>query len=198
MKIYLLDKNKEMVDAWNRYFNYIDVEVVNDDFAHFMDNHPEVDGIVSPSNSFGLMDGGYDKAIIDYYGKDLEKDVQDKIIYEWYGEQPVGTSMAVYFTGKATGNDPMKFLIHTPTMRVPSVITDYNVIYQCMRNCIINAKHHGLNNIVIPAFGGCCGEVPYNIIAKMMHLGYQQLKNIPKTINWSYAHWVNDKVNDIE
>ena len=68
-KIYLLDINKDMTDAWRKYFcDEMGVEIINDSFGEFMKNHPEIDGIVSPANSFGLMDGGYDKAIIDYLG----------------------------------------------------------------------------------------------------------------------------------
>ena len=76
MKIYLLDINKEMTDAWNKYFDLPNVEIVNEDFATFMNKHPNIEAVVSPANSFGLMDGGYDKAITDYFGKQLMKDVQ--------------------------------------------------------------------------------------------------------------------------
>lgn len=96
MEIYLLDINKEMTDAWQQEFTGIEnIHIVNDDFSHFMDQHPEIEAVVSPANSFGLMDGGYDKAITDYFGKRLKRDVQQKIMYYWFGEQPVGTSMTV-------------------------------------------------------------------------------------------------------
>lgn len=30
-----------------------------------------IDAVVSPANAYGLMDGGYDKALTDYFGNDL-------------------------------------------------------------------------------------------------------------------------------
>lgn len=195
MKIYLLDINKEMTDAWNKYFNIENVEIVNEDFIFFMMNHQYIEAIVSPANSFGLMDGGFDKAIIDYFGDKLMKDVQDSIVKYWYGEQPVGTSMSVLITDKIIYKqiDDKRIiqcnpiLIHTPTMRTPELIIDYRIIYQCMRTTLIEAMRLGVNSIVIPAFGGLTGGVPYDIIAKMMFLAYNQICNNPKEINWNYA-----------
>ena len=81
MKIYLLDINLNVTLEWEKYFSSVeDVEIVNSDFASFMDTHPEIEAIVSPANSFGLMDGGYDKAITDYFGKGLMKNVQQSIL----------------------------------------------------------------------------------------------------------------------
>ena len=57
MKIYLLDRKAVMDDCWNAYFsNEPDVTVVCDNLAHFLDTI-EVDCVVSPANSYGLMDG---------------------------------------------------------------------------------------------------------------------------------------------
>jgi hypothetical protein len=76
MKITLLDINKNMTDAWSKYFENIEnVEIVHNYFSNFMDEYQDVDAIVSPANSFGLMDGGYDKAITDYFGSELMKEV---------------------------------------------------------------------------------------------------------------------------
>lgn len=191
MKIYLLDINKNMTDSWKKYFGDIkNLEIVNDDFAHFMDKHQEIDAIVSPANSYGLMDGGYDKAIIDYFGTDLMKEVQQKIMYNWHGEQPVGTSISVPIYNRVIQGllgKKCAFLIHTPTMRTPEVIVDSRIIYQCMRTTLMEAKNIGAKYIVIPAFGGCCGQVPYEEIARMMYLAYKQICNPPKEITWEYA-----------
>ena len=193
MKIYLLDINPHMTKAWEAYFKDIDdVEIVNTDFDNFMFDYT-VDAVVSPANAFGLMDGGYDGAITRYFGKQLMKDVQYKIITEWYGEQPVGTSISVPIKSKQVYyNDKIKdmILIHTPTMRTPSRIIDDRIIYQCMRTTLIEAMKNNVRNIVIPAFGGATGGVPFDTIAKMMYLAYVQINNKPDNINdinWEYA-----------
>ena len=78
-------------------------------------------------------------------------------------------------------------LIHTPTMRIPSIIKDRTIIYHCMRSCLMMAIKNRVKSIVIPAFGGGCGEVEPEIIARMMSRGYQQILNPPKQLDWDYA-----------
>jgi len=191
MKIYLLDINKNMTDAWEKLFHPLkDVEIINEDFATFMDKHPNIEAVVSPANSFGLMDGGYDKAITDYFGEGLMKDVQKSILLKWNGEQPVGTSMTIPIYNRTFTTilgTRYCVLIHTPSMRTPEVIKDSRIIYQCMRTTLIEAKRQEIKSIVIPAFGGLTGKVPCNEIAKMMLLAYKQLCNKPNEINWDYA-----------
>lgn len=191
MKIYLLDINSKMTDAWLKVFkDEPNVEVINEDFKVFMDNHQNVDAIVSPANSFGLMDGGYDRAIIKYFGKKLMKDVQEAILNRYWGEQPVGTSISIP-TGTKIVNDDFSWnfqlLIHTPTMTAPEKIVDPRIIYQCMRTTLIEAIEQEVESIVIPAFGGATGQVDFNTIAKMMWLGYKQVMNSPEKIYWKYA-----------
>lgn len=182
MNIYLLDFNINMVNAWNHYFRTENVEAVHSDFASFIRSRPDVEAIVSPANSFGLMDGGYDKAIIDYFGSDLMDKVQGEIISKWYGEQPVGTSMSVPIDGASC-----KILIHTPTMRTPERIVDHRVVYQCMRTTLIEALNQKVNSIVIPAFGALTGGVPCGEVAEKMFLAYKQVFSRPNKIDWEYA-----------
>ncbi len=125
----------DLSDAFALAFNGVrGVEIVRTDFASFMDGHPEVEGIVSPANSFGLLTGGFDKALRDYSGKELQDAVRECIKNEWFGEQTVGTSMAVDIPGY-----PGKKLLHTPTMRTPSRIADDLIVYSCMRSALMEA-----------------------------------------------------------
>lgn len=198
MKIYLLDINQKMTDAWSKLFkDEQGVEVINKDFKFFMDNHPKVDGIVSPANSFGLMDGGYDRAITEYFGKQLMENVQLKILIDLKGEQPVGTCMSVAILDRRMwkgSRETCAFLLHTPTMTAPEAILDTRVIYHCMRTTLLEARRLRLDEIVIPAFGGATGQVDYDIIAKMMWLGYKQVTNQPEKINWKYAFETQQKL----
>ena len=188
MKIYLLDRNNTIVECWKDCFKDCeDVEVVCDDFARFMSSH-DVECVVSPANAFGLMDGGYDLAISKYFGWDLQKKVQKYIIDNYFGEQPVGSSIIVDI------NDKQK-LIHTPSMRTPSHIKDPMVVYSCMRTCLMLAIKNNIKSIVIPAFGGECGNVSFSLLAEMMFQAYQQVKNPPKEITWEYTRQLNNKIN---
>ena len=204
MKIYLLDINKEITDAWKKYFKEeTGVQIVNQDFKTFITEHQTIEAIVSPANSFGLMDGGYDKAIIDYYGPSLMEHVQLAIINRWCGEQPVGTSMSVpirnRFYTKVYHGDVEQFhpiLIHTPTMQTPEVIKDPRIIYQCMRTTLIEAINQEVENIVIPAFGGCTGRVDPDTIAKMMFLAHEQICNYPDKLTWGYAYQIRKSLSE--
>lgn len=182
LKIYLLDINPKMCKAWERCFAEIhNVEIICADFTDFMNSHKNIDCIVSPANAYGLMDGGYDLAITKFFGNDLQKKVQKYIIENLYGEQPIGTSIII-----DTDKDEIK-LIHAPTMRTPSKIIDYTVIYHCMRSALITALNNGVKNMVIPAFGACTGGVHFDIVTELMWRAYLQLATAPKELNWEYA-----------
>lgn len=182
MQMYLLDINEKITDIWKQYFDGVsNIRVVNDSFEHFM-NETQVECVVAPANSYGLMDGGYDRAISEWFGEDLMIKVQQYILDHYKGEQPIGSSFII-----ETGRNDIK-LIHTPTMRIPSRIQNPIIIYQCMRTTLMLAIDNDIKSIVIPAFGGLCGGVPANTVCKMMWEGYRQIMNPPEKIDWDYAN----------
>lgn len=185
LKIYLLDRNPEMYGAWSKYFFGLDnVEIVCADFIEFMRRY-NVECVVSPANSYGIMDGGYDEAITAWFGDALQKKVQQYIVDNLYGEQPLCSSIVL-----DTDVNGIK-LIHTPTMRTPSAIKDDSIVYHCTRSCLIAALISGVNSVVVPAFGGHTGLVPRETVAHMMWLAYDQLKSPPQKIDWEYASKYN-------
>lgn len=180
-RIILLDRNVDMVAAWEESFkDESNVTFVQDEFARFMDEHPEIDCIVSPANSYGIMDGGFDLALLRHCGNDLMHVVQRRILDAWFGEQPVGTSLSVKFEGVT--------LIHTPTMRVPSRVVDPMVVYHAMRSTLIEALRIDARTVVVPAFGAGCGTLSFDVVAKLMAAAYHQVANPPKRIDWEYAN----------
>src|SRR5579872_2574443 len=114
-KLVLVDPCAPLYMAWQEQFADLpNVEVVHGYFEQVS----AFDCMVSPANSFGLMDGGVDAAITRYFGVALMRRVQQRILDEFLGEQPVGTSLIV-----ETGHSKHPFLAHTPTMRVPMPIS---------------------------------------------------------------------------
>ncbi len=187
MKIYFVERHENKLENLKLYFKEeTNIEYINSDFIEFMKNN-KVNCVVSPANSFGLMDGGFDLAITKWYGDQLQKRVQKYIIDNYYGEQPIGTSFIIE-TGKEN-----EYLIHTPTMRVPERILDSRVIYHCMRSTLIEAKKHNIESIVIPMFGGTTGCISSNTIACLMYEAYKQLQDVPKELNWEYANKIKLK-----
>ena len=181
-EIHLLDWNLEMAREWQEQFAGLEnVHVSTDSFEIFMLRHfDDVDCIVSPANSYGLMDGGYDLSIIQFLGEEAQELVQAAILEKHCGEQPVGSSLSIRCEGRV--------LIHTPTMRVPSTIVDEMVVYQAMRTTLIEALAQGVRSMVIPAFGAGTGAVPYAAVARMMRAAYDQVANPPTTLDWDYAY----------
>lgn len=180
MKITLLSRDMKMVKEWNKYFSEAKVDIVCEDFEEFMSKN-KVDCVVSPANSFGLMDGGYDAAITEWFGDKLQYDVQEYIKRNFLGEQPVGSSFII-----ETPDENIK-LIHTPTMRIPEKILDEAIIYHCMRSCLITAIQNKTEHILIPAFGALTGGVKCDKVAEMMWLAYKQIYSENKEITWEYA-----------
>lgn len=181
MKIYIIDHSKDKLQYAELYFyGCNDVECVCESLDKFLDSHA-VDCVVSPANSFGLMDGGYDLAITEYFGEQLQRRVQQYIVNNYFGEQPVGTSFII------ESGRPGCSIIHTPSMRTPQLIKDPLVVYQCMRTTLMCAIQNNTESILIPLFGGGCGEVHPRLIAEMMWKAYAQIKNPPKMLDWDYV-----------
>ena len=186
MKIYLLERDSDGAEALKAAFRGEDVEVVHDDFEHFMQTH-RVSCVVSPANSYGLMDSGYDRAITDWFGDQLPQRVQKYILEHYYGEQPVASAFLI-----DAGRDGQT-LIHTPTMRVPGKILDPSVVYQAMRCTLMVALEHKVESIVIPIFGGLTGGVPMTLAAKLMWLGYRSIVDPIIEIDWDIVWALDDK-----
>lgn len=193
LKITLLDFKAEMCNAWREeiklYADYQgesyfpNVEIVNDNIIDWLENNNNhLLGIVSPANSFGLMDGGYDGAIRQYFSEWYDFDiiplVQEHLKEKFWGEQPVGSSTLIQLPVVGT------YILHTPSMIAPSIIEDPRVIYHCTRSCILEALRTECTHIVIPAFGGCCGKVPFKTIASYMMAAIDTFTHYQRTLSW--------------
>ncbi|EHM9141934.1 macro domain-containing protein, partial [Salmonella enterica] len=151
---------------------------------------PEFDCMVSAANSFGLMDGGVDAAITTYFGTQLQERVQQHILSEYLGEQPVGSAFVI-----ETGNSKHPWLVHAPTMRVPLIIDGTDAVYNATRAALLAIFQHNksvaeykkIKSVVFPAMGAGCGQVPPESVARQMKLAWDSFSNPPKAINWQYA-----------
>lgn len=63
-------------------------------------------------------------------------------------------------------------------MRIPSPIVDSEIIYTSMRSTLICALRNNIKSIIIPAFGGATGMVPFETIAREMFKAYIQIFKI--------------------
>ncbi len=181
MRLILVAPNFSLCEAFQKHFKYLpNVEIVNNYFEWL----PEFDCMVSPANSFGLMDGGIDAAIIRFFGHSLMEKVQQRILEEYLGEQPIGTSFIV-----ETGHPKHPFLAHTPTMRVPMLIAGTHNPYVAMWAMLLAVRHHNqrakqkINSIACPGLGTGIGRMPYTEAARQMALAYENFLYPPKYLN---------------
>ncbi|MCP4367197.1 MAG: phage tail protein [Deltaproteobacteria bacterium] len=185
LKLILVDPKLTLYTAWQKHFDGLpNVEIVNGYFEKL----PEFDCMVSAANSFGLMDGGVDLAIIRYFGNDLMKRVQKQIIKDYLGEQPVGTSMIV-----DTDHPKHPYIAHTPTMRVPMEIARTDNVYLAMWALLLTVRKHNSSEqspikiVACPGLGTATGKVPVNEAARQMALAYTHFLKPPRYIDWRLA-----------
>jgi hypothetical protein len=134
VQLILVDPNPGLGEAFARHFDGLpNVSVVQGYFEML----PEFDCMVSAANSFGLMDGGVDGAITRFFGEALMRRVQERILDEYLGEQPVGTSIIV-----ETGHAEHPYIAHTPTMRIPMPIARTDHVYSAMWAMLLAVRRH--------------------------------------------------------
>ena len=184
-KLILVDPQPALCLAWQSHFTGLPrVEIVTAYFEHL----PHFDCMVSAANSFGLMDGGVDAAIVRFFGDELMQRVQRRILDEYLGEQPVGTSMIV-----ETGHPKHPFVAHTPTMRIPLNIAHTDNVYLAMSAMLLAVHRHNQRSerrigiVACPGFGTLTGRVPFPEAARQMSLAYQNFLSPPTRIDWGLA-----------
>jgi O-acetyl-ADP-ribose deacetylase (regulator of RNase III) len=130
MKLVLFDTDIVLCQEWIRAFASYDdrVSVRHSDLRELYELE-HIDGLVSPANSFGLMDGGVDQAISDLFPT-IQWKVQRMIEHEWDGYLPVGTARVV-----PTGDPKCRSLVVAPTMPWPMRVGAFNV-YNVMRSVL--------------------------------------------------------------
>lgn len=185
IKLILVDPQPALCAAWREHFAGLSgVKVVNG----FFEKLSEFDCMVSAANSFGLMDGGVDLAIIRFFGRTLEERVQKHILEQYLGEQPIGTSIVV-----ETKHKKHPYIAHTPTMRIPMTIALTDNVYVAMWAMLLAVYQHNLTaakkirSIACPGLGTATGQVPYDEAARQMAVAYRNFLNPPSHISWRYA-----------
>ncbi len=190
-KLILCDPNRQLCEELEKHFKFPDVEVVCDLFQN-----TEFDCVVSAANSFGLMDGGIDGAIIDHFGLELQEKIQKAIIKEYAGEQPIGTSMIV----SVEGTFPTKYVAHTPTMRVPASIDGTDNAYLAMKAMLMAVQKHNLlahdiQNVVCCGLGTLTGGLSPQKAAQQMALAYAYfVLPRPTKLSWPYAVEISQQI----
>jgi O-acetyl-ADP-ribose deacetylase (regulator of RNase III) len=116
--VHLCDQNPEVIKAWQAFFGRTSkVDIVEGDVMSL-----NVSALVSPCNSFGLMEGGLCMALNKAAEGKLESRFRKLIQDKYAGELPVGNADII-----TSGLENPHLLIMAPTVRVPIRMTAANV-----------------------------------------------------------------------
>ena len=193
MRLIIINRNKDAADVflW-RFHDLPEVETVLGDFEEL----PSFDCVATAGNCFGLMDAGMDLAIVRFFGRHVMDEIQRRILVDYLGEQPVGTSFIV-----GTGQPIHPFVAHTPTMRAPMNIERTDNVYLAAWATLLAVLHHNRSNaqkiesLVMPGFGTGSGGVDPLEASLQMRLACEHFLRPAEYINPSLAQSRFEKVH---
>ncbi|CAG8558832.1 9599_t:CDS:2 [Ambispora leptoticha] len=212
----LIDILESLVQAWKKELaainlksNSLNVEIHLTTFQNYLETR-SAECIVSPANSFGLMDGGLDYYISEYYGgvNSLIPVVQSAIQEDWCGEQNVGTCLLVdvdELAQKVKGSvkdrkNVPRYIAHCPTMRTPKALYGGDdIVYRCTWALLTSIRKHNatlrrpedrINNVICAGFGTGVGEFPEEGCVKQMILAIKHFLEAPVNVGRNKS---NDK-----
>jgi O-acetyl-ADP-ribose deacetylase (regulator of RNase III) len=173
LRLVLVDPDAELCRQWSSELSRWDAAVTIK-HGRFEDLE-RFDALVSPGNSFGVMDGGVDAHIVDRFPA-VHSAVRMAIDERFAGYQPVGTALIV-----STGDRAHPFLVHAPTMRVPMPLPPDSAVnvHDAFWGALLAVDRHNRSDptepIRILAFSGLgtgVGRIPAGTAARLMALAY--------------------------
>jgi O-acetyl-ADP-ribose deacetylase (regulator of RNase III) len=183
--LWLVHPDDAMCAAFRQRFAGLpNVRVVQ---GRFEDLEPH-DCFVTAGNSFGLMTAGIDAAVVRRFGEPLLLHVQQRVLDEFFGEQPVGTAFVV-----PTGDPSLPFLCHAPTMRVPGSIAGTDKVYAATWAALLAVQAHNrtaaqrIEVVALPAMGTGFGGVPFGEAAWQMAVAYRHFLEPPHRLDWGFV-----------
>ncbi|OJJ95200.1 hypothetical protein ASPACDRAFT_82062 [Aspergillus aculeatus ATCC 16872] len=165
------------------------------------------DLIVSPANSYGLLDGAFDDAITrkfclpDHPYETLTRAAQ-RVLYErWRGFVPPGTCTLVPFPESLTPNEwGCRWVALCPTMRMPDRVSwDREVVYECIWSLLgqLEGWNRGratdrIERILIPPLATGVGRVsPQRWAAQMVLAVRHFVDALERPAHWSKMNWLD-------
>lgn len=182
IELFLVNPEPEMCDAWRIQFDRLPNVTVVEGMFEDLDEH---DCFVTAANSFAMMTAGVDAAVVDFHGQELMTRLQERILSEFLGEQPVGTAII-----ESTGTPGYPFVAHAPTMRVPKGIDGTDAVYIATWASLVAIYRHNLSSdtpiksVAMPAMGAGFGYVPYPEVARQMAIAYDNYLHPPSELDW--------------
>lgn len=199
MKITVVDLNEKLIEEFEKQLNtlFANLKGSVDVKLGSFDSISSYDAIVSPGNSFGFMNGGVDNALREFFGTQLEQRVMDKIKEDYLGEHNVGSAFVI-----ETKDSDYPWLVHAPTMRVPSVIAGSDAVYSATWAALVAVAKHNktesqkIEHIVFPGMGTGAGKMKLDKAAGQMLLAFERMLNPNFSERWKSAYERNNKLRE--
>jgi|GEM_PF-2479592 len=174
LKLILVDPQAFLCRTFEDYFaNLPNVEIVNgyfEDLSFF-------DCIVTSASSLAT-NNDIDSVILEFFGDDVIKLLQQRVREEFLGEQPLGSSLIV-----ETNHPLHPFIAHTPSLRMQTYRAGREHVYQSIWSTLLAVRKHNqlynhclqkqINIIAIPGLGTSLGRLPLDEVARQMSMAYQ-------------------------
>jgi O-acetyl-ADP-ribose deacetylase (regulator of RNase III) len=184
-KIHLVDNDGALVRAWSDALRDLPMFVPQRrDYFEL-----EADAMVSPANSFGVMDGGLDMAIQLTLGPTIQTRVRQRIEERHHGELSIGAAEII-----ETGDARWPFLIAAPTMRVPEDVSRTVNAYVAFRAILLAVRAHNasgakpIRTLLCSGLATGVGGMPPRRCAMQMRLAYQQVSGAPSLPSFQAIH----------
>jgi len=213
-------------DAWNRALEeYLDDEgkshftVIEGGLIELPAEQLKCDCIVSPANSYGIMDGGYDLVLSRAFtGKTndishLSHHVQVALRKRWAGYAPPGsctiTSLPEDTAGP--GNNPWgaTTMAVIPTMRTPDDATwNRDLVYNCMWSLLVEIAHWNeslgegesgsrIERVLMTGLGTGTGGISADRCAAQMMLAAKHfIEGVPEKAVWATVFARSNEVGE--
>jgi O-acetyl-ADP-ribose deacetylase (regulator of RNase III) len=192
-----------------------------------LDPTVQFDAIVSPANSFGRMDGGFDDALSraftpqgNYHG--LTRVAQAALYKEYRGFLPPGSCLLVDLEGQEELKENpwgCKYLALCPTMRVPQNVNwDREVVYECIWTLLAAIERHNrrvdeinlddqligserqIRTVLMTPLATGCGFWSAKRWAEQTVLAIKHFVNAGKNEQWKFMQWraIGDVTREVE
>lgn len=177
----LVDTNPGLVKAWALEFR----EIAGCTIKAGSIFETDANALVSPANSFGIMDGGLDGKLRDVLGESTERSLRSRIDREYFGELPVGLAIVI-----ETGHHQFPYLISAPTMRVPGNVAATVNAYHAMKAAVNAAKAFPADmRLAVPGLCSLTGGMTPEQVARQMRIAYERFV----LGHYRYSHWREER-----
>jgi O-acetyl-ADP-ribose deacetylase (regulator of RNase III) len=119
------------------------------------------DVLFTPGNSFGHMTGGFDLAVVDVFGREIQTKVLRMIREKYAGMMPVGAAEVVVHDERA--------VVYVPTMFAPTSNVDPIAPYMAMHNALRALTEYEEDNnayfdrALVPLFCTGTANIPHEV-----------------------------------